>query len=132
MNRWLAKNVPRDSYLLVAYFALNDDGMREVMENAGVRLPDSVKKHRNQSIWMLGRSAVDGHAGFLCISRADIHYFYTDFERKYFGAIYNPFENRNFQPVAQFGTGFFGCDVYWCTPQLTVFQFDCRSKDCSR
>ena len=39
MSRWLAKNVPRDSYLLVSYFALNEDGFREWIESAGVEVP---------------------------------------------------------------------------------------------
>jgi Dolichyl-phosphate-mannose-protein mannosyltransferase len=122
MNGWLSKNVPRDTYLLVSYYALNEDGFREWIENAGVQVPDFVKKNNDVHIWWMDRSLVDGHAGFLCMSHADIAFFRDDLERKHPGSTYNPFENRNFQPVARFGADLFG---------LTVFQFDCRSKVCS-
>jgi hypothetical protein len=131
MNGWLSKNVPRDTYLLVSYLALSDDGFLEWIENEGVQVPDFAKKGRNMRIWCarwrtspnwLDRSLVDGHAGVICISRADIAFFRDDAERKRPGSTYNPFENRSFQPVARFGAGFY---------ELGVFQFDCRSKSCS-
>jgi hypothetical protein len=115
MNQWLARNVPSDSYLLVSYFALNDDGFLEWIKSAGVWVPDFVKKHRNARIWWLDRGAVEGHAGYLCMSRADISFFHDDFERKNPGSTYNPFENTLFQQVAKFGDGFY---------QLGVFKFD--------
>ncbi len=117
MNRWLSRNVPADAYLLVSYYALNDDGFLKWIESAGVSVPEVVKKHRNVRIWWLDRAAVDGKAGFLCMSRADIAFFRADFERRNPGSTYNPFENSAFQPMAQFGGGFY---------QLEVFKFDFR------
>jgi hypothetical protein len=122
MNLWLSKNAPADTYLLVSYFALNEDGFRAWIESVGVRVPEFVKRHRDVRIWWLDRSAVDGHAGVLCMSRADIVFFHDDFERKNPGSTYNPFENRNFQRIARFGGGFY---------ELGVFRFDCRSKSCA-
>jgi hypothetical protein len=122
MNQWLVKNVPRDSYLLVSYFALNEDGFRKWIESAGVQVPDFVKKHRDVHIWWLDRPSIDGHVGILCMSRADIAFFRDDFERKQRGSTYNPFDNPNFTPIAHFGGGFY---------ELTVFRFDCMSKKCS-
>lgn len=119
MNHWLSKNVPADAYLLVSYYALNDDGFLKWIESAGVPVPEFVKKHRNVRIWWLDRAAVDGQAGFLCMSRADIAFFREDFERRNPGSTYNPFENSAFQPLAQFGGGFF---------QLQVFKFDFRRR----
>ena len=121
MDRWLSGNVPPDSYLLESYFALNADGFREWIESAGVHVPEFVKK-RAVHIWWLERSSVNGHAGVLCMSRADIAFFHDDFERKQPGSTYDPFTNPNFRPVAHFGAGFY---------ELTVFQFDCHSKSCS-
>lgn len=122
MNQWLSSNVPANAYLLEGYFALNEDGFREYIESAGVRVPDFAKKHSNVHIWWLDRSSVDGHAGVLCMSKADIAFFRDDFERKQRNSTYNPFENPNFKPLAHFGAGFY---------ELGVFQFDCRSKSCS-
>jgi hypothetical protein len=122
MNLWLSKNVSADTYLLVSYFALNEDGFRAWIESVGVRVPEFVKRHRDVRIWWLDRPAVDGHAGVLCMSRADIVFFHDDFERKNPGSTYNPFENPNFQRIARFGGGFY---------ELGVFRFDCRSKSCA-
>ena len=122
MNLWLSKNVPADTYLLVSYFALNEDGFRAWIESVGVRVPEFVKRHRDVRIWWLDRPAVDGHAGVLCMSRADIVFFRDDFERRNPGSTYNPFENPNFQPIARFGGGFY---------ELGLFRFDCRSKSCA-
>jgi hypothetical protein len=122
MTGWLAKNVPADAYVLSAYFALNEDGFRQWIQNSGVQVPDFVKKHRNLKIWWLERSAVDGLTGFICMSQADIKFFHEDFERKNPGSTYNPFQNRHFQPLTRFGAGFY---------ELTVFRFDCESKSCS-
>ena len=117
MNRWLSKNAPPDSYLLVSYFALNEDGFLKYIENAGVTVPNFVRKHRDTHIWWLERSAVNGHAGLVCMSRADISFFRDDFERRNPGSTYNPFENSAFQPIAKFGGGFY---------ELEVFKFDFR------
>jgi hypothetical protein len=119
MDRWLSKNVPRDAYVLVSFSALNEDGVREMIEGSGVRVPDFVTKRRKVRIWWLERSSVDGHAGVVCVSRADIAYFRDDLERKHPGSTYNPFEDRGFQSIARFGAG---------SSELGVFQFDRRSK----
>jgi hypothetical protein len=122
MNSWLSKNVSPDTYLLVSYYALNDDGFREWIQTAGVTVPQFVKKHRNVHIWWLDRSSVDNRTGIVCMSRADVAFFHDDFERRKPGSTYNPFQNRNFVPLATFGGGFY---------ELTVFRFDCQSKSCS-
>jgi hypothetical protein len=122
MNRWLSANVPPNGYLLESYFSLNEDGFREWIESAGVPVPAFAKKHSNVHIWWLDRSSVDGHAGIMCTSRADMTFFHDDFERKKPGSTYNPFENANFKPIAHFGSGFY---------ELSVFRFDCQSKSCS-
>jgi hypothetical protein len=119
MNRWLSKNVPADAYVLVSYYALNEDGFLKWIESVGVRVPESLKKHRNMRIWWLERSAIDGQTGFLCASRADIAMFRADFERRNPGSTYNPFEDKAFEPKAEFGGGYY---------QLQVFQFDFRRK----
>jgi Dolichyl-phosphate-mannose-protein mannosyltransferase len=118
MSYWLAEHVPADAYLLVSYFSLNDDGFFTWMENAGVPVPDFVKKRRNVRIWWLDRSSVDGHSGFVCVSRADIFFFRDDTERRTPSSTYNPFEDRRFKQVATFGGGFY---------ELQVFKFDFRS-----
>lgn len=122
MNHWLSQNVPPNAYLLEGYYALNEDGFRQWVESAGVHVPAFVKSRPNVHIWWLDRSSVDGHAGILCTSRADIAFFRDDFERKQHGSTYNPFENPNFILVAHFGSGFY---------ELGVFQFDCRLKSCA-
>jgi hypothetical protein len=122
MNQWLSRNVAPHSYLLESYFALNEDGFREWIESAGVHVPEFAKEHTDVHIWWLDRPAINGHDGVLCMSRADIAFFHDDFERKKPGSTYNPFENANFRPIARFGSGFY---------ELTIFEFDCRSKICS-
>ncbi len=117
MNRWVSEHVPANAYLLVSYFALNEDGFLKWIENSGVPVPPFVKKHNNVQIWWLDRGAVDGHAGYVCMSRADIAFFRDDFERRNPGSTYNPFENPAFRPLASFGGGFY---------ELQVFQFDFR------
>jgi hypothetical protein len=119
MNRWLSKNLPADAYLLESYFALNDDGFLRWIEEVGVPAPEFVKKRHNVRVWWFDRAEVDGQAGFLCMSRADIVFFREDFERRCPGSTYNPFENSAFQPMARFGGGFF---------ELFVFKFDFRGK----
>ncbi len=118
MNAWLAQNVPSDAYLVISYYSLADDGFFKWIENAGVRVPDQVKRHRDVRIWWLERSAIDGRNGYICISRADIAFFRDDFERRKPGSTYNPFTDPGFEPVAKFGGGFY---------ELEVFKFDFRS-----
>ena len=118
MNHWLAEHVPADQYLLVSYYAMNDDGFFKSMEGAGVRVPERIVKHRDVRIWWLDRSAIDQRMGFVCVSRADIFFFREDFERRNPGSTYNPFEDPRFQPLATFGGGFY---------ELQVFKFDFRS-----
>jgi hypothetical protein len=118
MSNWLSTNVPADGYLLMSYFALNDDGFLEWIKSVGVSVPGFVEAHRNSHIWWLDRSAVDGHAGFLCASPADITFFRADFERRAAGSTYNPFDDQRFQSVARFGDGFYG---------LQIFKFDFRA-----
>ncbi len=122
MDGWLSKNVPGDAYLLVSYFALNSDGFLEWIESSGVRVPEFAKKHRNVQIWWLDRAQLEGRAGYVCISRADIAFFREDFERKKPNSTYNPFEDSGFHRIAGFGGGFY---------ELGVFQFDFRSKPTS-
>ena len=122
MNQWLGKNTTPDTYLLEGFFALNEDGFRKWIENAGVLIPAFGRPRPNLRIWWLERQSVDGHAGVLCLSKGDITFFHDDYERKQPGSTYNPFENANFKQVAHFGVGFY---------ELGIFQFDCRSKSCS-
>jgi hypothetical protein len=119
MNGWLSKHVPADTYLLVSYYALNEDGFLKWIEGAGVPVPGFVKRHRNAAIWWLDRRSVDGQAGVLCISRADIAFFREDFERRNPESTYNPFEDSGFEALARFGGGFY---------ELQVFRFDFRQR----
>jgi hypothetical protein len=50
-------------------------------------------------------------------SRADITSFRDDFERRYQGSTYNPFENSAFLSLARFGAG---------SHELQVLKFDFR------
>jgi hypothetical protein len=118
LNRWLAKNVPPEAYLLESYFALDKDGFLKWIEEAGVRIPEFVHRRANVGIWWLDRAAVDGRAGFICTTPADIAVFRDDFERRNPGSTYNPFEDPAFRPLARFGDGYY---------ELRVFQFDFRA-----
>jgi hypothetical protein len=117
MNQWLSRNVPSSSYLLLSYYALNDDGFLERIKSKGVRVPEFMKRRHDVRFWEFERSAIDGQAGFLCISRFDVAMFRDDAERQDPGETYNPFETPGFQPMARFGDDFFG---------LQVFKFDFR------
>lgn len=118
MSAWLTAHVPTDAFLAVSYFSLNADGFLEWMETSGVPVPQHVKRRRDVHIWWLQRSTLDGHAGYLCVSRADIIFFREDAERKNPNSTYDPFEDRRFKELAAFGGGVYG---------LKVFQFDLRS-----
>jgi hypothetical protein len=117
MNEWMKKNIPDDAFLAVSYFALNADGFFKWIENSGVSVPAHVKREGDVHLWWLQRSTLDGHAGYVCISRADIAFFRDDAERKQPGSTYNPFEDTKFKELATFGGGFY---------ELKVFQFDLR------
>jgi len=117
MDKWLATHVPIDSFLALSYFSLNGDGFLKWIESAGVPLPKHVKPSRDVHIWWLDQSTLDGHAGYVCISRADIIFFREDAERKNANSTYNPFEDQRFKELATFGGGFY---------ELKVFQFDLR------
>ena len=117
MNRWLSKNVPAGAYVLVSYYALNEDGMLSWIEDVGVPVPGFMKKPGSARVWRLDRGAVDGQMGFVCISPADIVLIGKDLERQNPGWTYNPFENSAFQPLARFGDYFY---------QLHVLKFDFR------
>jgi len=75
MSNWLSSNVPADAYLLVSYFALNEDGFFEWIKSVGVSVPDFVETHRNSHIWWLDRSSVDGH-NWVCVCIACRHSFF--------------------------------------------------------
>lgn len=116
-NVWLAAHVPTEAFLAISYFSLNGDGFFKWIESAGVGVPDHVKRHRDVNIWWLERSTLDGHAGYVCVSRADIVFFRGDADRKNPGSTYDPFEDPGFKELATFGGGFY---------ELKVFQFDFR------
>lgn len=118
MNTWLATNVPVDAFLAVGYFALNGDGFLKWIESAGVSVPDHAKRHRDVRIWWLQRDVLNGHKGYICLSRADIAFFRDDAERKKPNSTYNPFDDSRFKELATFGGGFY---------ELKVFQFDLQS-----
>jgi hypothetical protein len=117
MERWLAEHVPPDAYVATSYYSLGRVGFLRWIEDSGVPVPRRVKGDRDAHIWWLERSALDGRAGYVCVSRADITFFHDDFERKNPGSTYDPFQDSRFQPVASFGGGFY---------ELTVFRFDLR------
>lgn len=118
MNTWLAANVSPKAFLAVSYFSLGESGFYKVMEGAGVRVPELVKRHREVLVWWLDRHSLDGREGYVCCSNADIHFFRQDFERKNPGSTYNPFEDKRFTPLATFGGGFY---------ELKIFKFDFRN-----
>jgi hypothetical protein len=118
MTEWIAEHVPEGSLLMLSYYSLNRDGFFKLIENAGIPIPDDVKRRRDLRIWWLDRNALTGREGYVCVSRADIALFRDDFERRQPGSTYNPFEDRRFEPLALFGGGFY---------ELQVFKFDFRS-----
>jgi len=117
MDQWVSQHIPPDSYLLETYYALSGDGFYRWIESAGVRVPDLVNRRRDLTIWWLDRRYVEGKAGFVCISRADISILRADLERDRPASTLNPFEDVRFHPLARFGTGFY---------ELQIFQFDSR------
>ncbi len=116
-DRWMAQHIPAGSYRLESYYSLSGDGFYRWIEDVGVRVPAFVDRRRDLKIWWLGRGDVEGRAGYVCISRADISVFRADFERVHPGSTLNPFEDARFHSVARFGEGFY---------ELQIFQFDLR------
>jgi len=110
--------------------ALNEDGFRAWIESVGVRVPEFVKRHRDVRSGGWTVRTVDGHAGVLCMSRADIVFFHDDFERKNPGSTYNPFENRNFQRIARFGAAFTNWRVSVPTAGPRAAPCDTRTATC--
>ena len=119
MNRWLTLHVPFDSFLAVSYYALNGDGFTKWIESVGVTVPARMLLFPDTHIWWLQRGTLDGHAGYVCITRADIQIFRDDAERKSPGSTYNPFEDKRFEELATFGSS---------TYELKVFRFDLRDQ----
>lgn len=117
MDGWMTQHIPAGGYRLESYYALSGDGFYRWMEDAGVRVPEFVARRRDFKIWWLNRGDVEGKAGFICISPADISVFRPDLERDHPGSTPNPFEDPRFHPLARFGAGFYA---------LQIFQFDFR------
>ncbi len=119
MSAWLEENAPPDAFIALSYYALNAEGFFRWIEGVGVKVPEHVKRHRDVTIWWLDRGTLDGKAGFVCASNADIHFFHADMERKNPGSTYNPFADEGFEEVATFGANFY---------ELKVFKFDFRER----
>ena len=61
IGKELADHVPAESYLAVSYFALISDVFLQLIEGAGVSVPQHVKRSRDcETWWLLQRSALDG------------------------------------------------------------------------
>ena len=117
MNRWLSSQVPADAFLAIGYYALSSDGFMKWIESVGLTIPAAHLQFPHTQIWWLQRSTLDGQAGYVCLSRADILFFREDAERKNPGSTYDPFTDQRFEALATFGAG-----VY----ELKVFKFDLR------
>jgi hypothetical protein len=106
-NRWISQNVQREAYLLESYFTLNGDGFLKWIESNGVEVPKFVNR-RHVNIWSLERLAADGHRGFAVVSPWDVEMFGPQNP----ASRYNPYKDAGFQPIAQFGEGRFGVQVF--------------------
>lgn len=119
MSAWLEANAQPDDFIALSYYALNAEGFFRWIESLGIAVPVHVKRHRDVTIWWLNRATLDGKAGYVCMSRADLHFFRADMERKNPGSTYNPFEDEGFKEMATFGANFY---------ELKVFKFDFRDR----
>jgi len=119
MSAWLDTHAQPDEFIALSYYALNAEGFFRWIESVGIAVPAHVKRHRDVTIWWLARSTLDGRAGYVCMSRADLHFFHADMERKNPGSTYNPFEGEGFEEVASFGANFY---------ELKIFKFDFRDR----
>lgn len=114
-TQWIRENTEPNSVVAISYFCFNPDVFFAWLRYLEVPLPDSLEAGRRTLIWWGDHSALQGLAGYACLSPHDVPNIKDRLDLGSPGQGTNPYTDPKFRRLASFGTG---------ENQTDVFRFD--------